>query len=84
MQKGDKVILNCTATGYPPSDYSWITSNVLGSLSVSKKSVLVLRNVTMEQAGLYKCTAANELDQVSNSAFVTVVGKCQSECIFTE
>ena len=67
------VTVECTATGVPPPLLSWSKDGV--KLESLQTNLLHLKNIALEDAGRYTCTAENFLGFVSRSTLVSVRGK---------
>ena len=67
------VTVECTATGVPPPLLSWTKDGI--KLNSLEPNLLHLRNIALEDAGRYTCTADNFLGFVSQSTLLSVKGK---------
>ncbi|XP_078093175.1 basal cell adhesion molecule-like [Mustelus asterias] len=59
LKEGDDVTLHCSADGFPQPDYVFykLEGDEEMELSGSKDGILVLKNLTKEQSGQYRCEA---------------------------
>ena len=68
--KGSTIVLHCNARGYPLPSITWIKQ---GNDSVlSTNNTLTLSQSTIEDAGLYICTAINHKGNDTKTFFVDV------------
>ena len=65
VNEGDKVILNCTADGNPPSNITWTRLS-------SNSHVTFPLAVGREDEGGYRCTANNGFAIIIRDVFITV------------
>eukprot|EP00731_Ephydatia_muelleri_P037614 Em0520g5a len=65
IQKGDSVILDCSAVGVPVPIYAWIAPPTVNPLSVST-GTLTVTAVDFSVTGNYNCTALNSVGTVKN------------------
>ena len=75
--RGDIIVLNCLAVGYPPPTYSWYKDG--GRLSpahdrfnIALNGSLVIENAQLDDSAHYRCSASNYLGKASSSARVQV------------
>ena len=75
--RGDLIVLNCLAIGYPPPTYSWYKDG--GRLSpahdrfnIALNGSLVIENAQLDDSAHYRCSASNYLGKASSSARVQV------------
>ena len=78
--RGDLIVLNCLAIGYPPPTYSWYKDG--GRLSpahdrfnIALNGSLVIENAQLDDSAHYRCSASNYLGKASSSARVQVIIK---------
>ncbi|KAL9986930.1 hypothetical protein ACROYT_G001147 [Oculina patagonica] len=64
------VTVECTATGVPPPLLSWTKDGI--KLKSLETNLLHLKNIALEDAGRYTCTAENFLGFVSQSTLLSV------------
>ena len=77
------VILTCTFQSLTTPNITWSTNATnqilsnptLSSSSISHTSILMLRNITSDNEGLYTCTATNEGGRIQSSGRVDILGK---------
>ena len=74
IQKGDSVILDCSAVGVPVPIYAWIAPPTVNPLSVST-GTLTVTAVDFSVTGNYNCTALNSVGTVTKSFYVFVFGE---------
>ena len=82
MLKGEKLQLDCNATGVREPTYSWefneeeINSTVDPRAQVNEETgVLVVRDITFNDTGNYTCVAVNEVGNDTQLNTVKVAGK---------
>ncbi|XP_026861356.2 vascular cell adhesion protein 1b isoform X1 [Electrophorus electricus] len=75
VQVGSNLSLTCEAEGNPKPEFSWRTPKHAGQLEEVKvgREILLL-NVSLSDAGIYECTASNELGRQTVMATVTIHG----------
>ena len=88
----DAAVLHCQADGLPVPDITWIRQLSNGSSlelisegnvtiaeqvdGLNKTSILTLQSTTVQDGGIYRCRAQNELNSVLSTNFhVTTYGK---------
>uniref|UniRef100_A0AAY5EZJ0 Ig-like domain-containing protein n=1 Tax=Electrophorus electricus TaxID=8005 RepID=A0AAY5EZJ0_ELEEL len=73
VQVGSNLSLTCEAEGNPKPEFSWRTPKHAGQLEEVKvgREILLL-NVSLSDAGIYECTASNELGRQTVMATVTI------------
>ncbi|XP_054274117.1 peroxidasin-like isoform X2 [Macrosteles quadrilineatus] len=73
---GDSVRLDCSAAGLPSPDLLWTKDDLPvqngGKFQISEAGTLTISRVAREDAGAYKCSAANFLGRVSSVAQLRV------------
>lgn len=79
VKEGDAVNLTCTVDSFPPSIITWTKHgnalrNQAGPDSGTSTSSLVIHNVTVEDSGLYVCTA-NYLTVLTQDVNISVICK---------
>ena len=71
VRRGDRIIINCAATAYPPLTPDNITLTMgTQTLALDGNSVFIIESAVVGSAGDYVCTAVNEID--TRSATITV------------
>ena len=75
--RGDIIVLDCLAVGYPPPTYSWYKDG--GRLSpahdrfnIAANGSLIIHNAQLDDSAHYRCSASNYLGKASSSARVQV------------
>ncbi len=70
FNKGDDVILNCSAVGGPQLLYQWQhnSENLTGEIS----SILELPNINASHGGMYTCVVSNVAGSDSDSVIVSI------------
>lgn len=65
LDEGQSHNLECTATGVPKPNITWVRSDGLllpgGKGALLRDTILPLRNISKEDRGLYKCIADNQV-----------------------
>ena len=76
--RGDLIVLDCLAVGYPPPTYSWYKDG--GRLSpahdrfnLALNGSLVIENAQLDDSAHYRCSASNYLGKASSSARIQVL-----------
>ena len=72
VEEGSKLELGCSTEGYPKPEVHWEVKTKPGQV-LSKESTLVLRQVTPEQAGEYRCVATNTQGTSKDEIKITVL-----------
>lgn len=75
-----KILIKCLVTGLPKPVIVWNREeNKLGTNGnvLVNDSVLIIKNITSQDSGLYLCTASNLAGKVSAGSLVNVTGKGQ-------
>ena len=67
LRAGDKLVLNCKATGLPPPQVTWARSG-----RVLRNHTLVVNRVNKRDGGLYLCKAHSTAGEDSMKIFVRV------------
>ena len=67
LRAGDKLVLNCRATGLPPQQVTWARSG-----RVFRNHTLVVNRVNKKDGGLYLCKAYSIAGEDSMKIFVQV------------
>ena len=67
LKAGDKLVLNCRATGLPPPQVTWARSG-----RVFRNDTLVVNRVNKRDGGLYLCKAHSTSGEDSMKIFVRV------------
>lgn len=67
LRAGDKLVLNCRATGLPPPQVTWARSG-----RVLRNHTLVVNRVNKRDGGLYLCKAHSTAGEDSMKIFVRV------------
>ena len=73
VKKGQPINITCTTIGNPKSDYVWMFKNK--QLHSPVNSTIVIRNATLDDAGMYTCTAINSIGRETIN--VTLQVKCK-------
>ncbi|XP_075764184.1 B-cell receptor CD22-like [Pelodiscus sinensis] len=78
LQDGDSVILRCDHSSSLPApiSYAWYWN---GKKLEGSRQELLLKSITAEQAGEYRCQVANGIGQ-SQSPPITITVQCGGEC----
>ncbi|KAG8187812.1 hypothetical protein JTE90_001187 [Oedothorax gibbosus] len=84
VSAGDNISLECTASGFPLPDVSWMRNSAYGKdsaevVSAQKKSngksILAKKHVTVEDAGFYFCIADNSIEKIqTNGVIISISG----------
>ena len=75
-----KILIKCLVTGLPKPVIAWNREENQLETSGNKllnDSVLIIKNITGQDSGLYLCTASNLAGKVSAGSLVYVTGKGQ-------
>ena len=77
---GNHAELQCTADGYPAPQYSWSKRNrgkvtIGGRFSLHAGGSLRIERVTVDDSGLYTCTATNTGQTVVSTILLEVRGE---------
>ncbi|XP_047673954.1 hemicentin-1 isoform X2 [Tachysurus fulvidraco] len=75
LNKGDRLLLTCGATGIPMPKVSWAFNNNIIPVHyshVNGHSELVIERVSKDDAGTYSCIAENRVGSVKSLGFVYV------------
>lgn len=75
-----KILIKCLVTGLPKPVIAWNREENQLETSGNKllnDSVLIIKNITSQDSGLYLCTASNLAGKVSAGSLVYVTGKGQ-------
>ena len=82
VTQGHNAILNCAAHGYPAAKFVWLfgmqkSTKLNGSprMVVLPGGSLLIQNVRMSDAGVYRCIASNNAGTDSAKAVLKVGGK---------
>ncbi|XP_030198279.1 netrin receptor DCC isoform X2 [Gadus morhua] len=75
---GSDLVLECSASGYPPAHYLWRRGDEVITSSSKKYSLLggsnlLISSVSNDDSGSYTCVAANKNDNVSASCELSVL-----------
>ena len=75
--RGDKIVLDCLASGYPPPTYAWYKdggrlSSAHDRFNLASNGSLIIDNAQLDDSAHYRCSASNYLGKASSSARVTV------------
>ena len=74
LNETNDVTLSCLATGKPRPYVTWSKDGNLGNI-LNSSSTLVLKNITKEQGGLYRCTADNGFGKAESA--VRIIVQCK-------
>ena len=77
--QGSDAIFRCEAEGNPTPVMSWEKDGgkilVVGSVEISDdKNTLIVKNVTVDNAGWYTCIASNKVGHVESTAHLFIIG----------
>ncbi|XP_053341492.1 hemicentin-1 [Clarias gariepinus] len=75
LNKGERLVLACGATGIPPPKITWAFNNNIIPAHynhVNGQSELVIERVSKDDAGTYSCLAENRVGSVKSLGFVYV------------
>ncbi|GAA6099393.1 hemicentin-1 isoform X2 [Tachysurus ichikawai] len=75
LNKGDRLLLTCGATGNPMPKVSWAFNNNIIPVHyshVNGHSELVIERVSKDDAGTYSCIAENQVGSIKSLGFVYV------------
>ncbi|XP_055017752.1 hemicentin-1 [Boleophthalmus pectinirostris] len=74
LNKGQNLSLSCHAQGTPTPIISWTVNNspITGNVDESGRSSLLIKNVTMKDAGTYVCIAENTVGSIRALSFVRI------------
>ena len=75
--RGERIVLDCLASGYPPPSYAWYKdggrlSAAHDRFSIAPNGSLVIENAQLEDGAHYRCSASNYLGRAGSSARVIV------------
>ena len=79
VNEADDVKLFCNSTGNPRPNITWSFLNGSNSRIIGSGETLFLSNVSRNQAGTYKCTAANDI--MVSTANVQVAINCKYDIL---
>lgn len=77
-QAGNKVELECEASGFPKPQIEWKKDNSMENLpskALIRDSLLIIPNVQVEDEGEYTCVATNQLASIEAKAYMIVYEK---------
>lgn len=80
---GDEVVeIECKVSGLPKPDISWykLDGKLPENAVVNEEGNLILKNVSIDNTGVYKCVGKNELGTSEGLAEVRIQGK-QAACL---
>ena len=63
--------ITCTESGDPEPNVTWTKNGIY----FVNNNTLTIKNVTLEDAGQYECTAENRAGKISASVWIDVLGK---------
>ena len=77
VKENQSAIFQCSATGNPKPSVRWVRSdpNWTGHFLYESNGTLVVRDVSITDAGVYTCVAKNVLGAMNKSAILAVKGK---------
>lgn len=82
---GETAELGCIVVGLPESTVSWRHNGqpLMGERfqSFGDNGTLLIRDVRLEDNGMYECVAVNQLGEDQASVKLTVYGKLMTACI---
>lgn len=70
VERGESIILTCTALGGPGNIFSWTQSST--ALVISSEAVLTVSISSGGDGGVYRCSVEN--DAGNGNAFTTIIG----------
>jgi hypothetical protein len=75
---GGTVVVPCVASGVPRPEVTWykegVEKAVSNSQNVIASNVLVIKNITVDDSGIYHCVARNSEGMVDQTVSITVIG----------
>jgi hypothetical protein len=76
VNAGEDAIITCRATGNPAPTYQWskLREELPMSSTVDSEGNLKLIRVIKKDAGVYRCTASNRVDTISQDIKLEVIG----------
>ncbi|XP_062857960.1 hemicentin-1 [Trichomycterus rosablanca] len=75
LNKGERLVLVCAATGIPPPKITWAFNNNFIPAQydhLNGQSELVIERVSKDDAGTYSCVAENQVGSIKSLGFVYV------------
>ncbi|KAL1419267.1 hypothetical protein MTO96_005359 [Rhipicephalus appendiculatus] len=83
---GEKVSLNCKATGCPELSVQWTINGTLfnGTKGNTNRFVFRLRNIQKNDSGVYNCNVSNSRGWIQRTFSVTVIQRDRSPPTITE
>ena len=80
LEEGEEAVsLKCLVEANPPATVRWSRSSAGGTVELSEEQDITISPVTRNTAGLYTCTARNEVG-LSEPATLEVEVQCKSSC----
>ncbi|KAG8173633.1 hypothetical protein JTE90_000474, partial [Oedothorax gibbosus] len=85
VSAGDNITMECSASGFPPPDVTWMTNSPYGANKAEEvssqqktngKSVLTKKHVNVEDAGFYFCIADNGIEKIQTNAVIIAISGC--------